>query len=138
MKKVLIFTVAFLIAQPVYAKEKIHAVYIPLADHYPAIVAYEKYRSQMKEADFIINQKKSWRSLRGQFEAGRADMAFIISPMAMDMFAKKPDFRWVSLLHRDGNALAVNKHMEQYLSLPADRKDRKPGLQVAEAFTQAK
>lgn len=32
-------------------KQIIKAIYIPLADHYAGIVAYEKYRDQMKYAD---------------------------------------------------------------------------------------
>ncbi|SEH09231.1 ABC transporter substrate-binding protein [Candidatus Venteria ishoeyi] len=138
MKKIVLFMLVSLIAQSAFAKEKVHALYIPLADHYPAIIAYEKYRNEMKEAEFTIDQKKSWPSLRGQFEAGKTDMAFIISPMAMDMFAAKPNFKWVSLLHRNGNALAINKHMEQYLTLESNRKDRKPTQAVAEAFSKAK
>jgi len=126
------------IAPLAFAKEEIKALYIPLADHYPAIVAYEKYRNEMKEADFVIEQKKTWPALRGQFESGKTDMAFIISPMAMDMFAKKPEFRWISLIHRNGNALAVNQHMQEYLTLEAYRKDRKPSDEVAEAFSKAK
>jgi NitT/TauT family transport system substrate-binding protein len=138
MKKTTLSIMLFFLAHTAFAKEKIEALYIPLADHYPAIIAYEKYRDEMKEADFIISQKKSWPSLRGQFEAEMVDMAFIISPMAMDMFAAKPDFRWISLIHRDGNALAVNEHMEHYLSLAPERKNRKPTAEVAEAFSKAK
>ncbi len=48
-------------------------------------------------------------------------MAYIISPMAMDMFAQKPDFRWVSLMHRDGNALAINDLLNADVQLPKER-----------------
>ncbi|MCP4695322.1 MAG: ABC transporter substrate-binding protein [Gammaproteobacteria bacterium] len=139
MKKRLLSSLLFVLAvQPVFARQEIRALYIPLADHYPAIVAYEKYRDRMKEADFKIEQKKSWPALRGKFSSGRADMAFIISPMAMDMFAKKQNFRWISLIHRNGNALAINKSMEQYITLPPARIDRKPTADIAEAFVRAK
>ncbi|MCP3924384.1 MAG: hypothetical protein GY714_17555 [Desulfobacterales bacterium] len=39
-----------------WAEEKkiITAIYIPLADHYPGIVAYEKYKGKMKKADYRI------------------------------------------------------------------------------------
>jgi NitT/TauT family transport system substrate-binding protein len=50
------------------------------------------------------------------------------------MFAESPTFRAVSLVHRDGNALAVNEVLEKKLKLAADRKDRKPGPEVAEAM----
>ena len=35
-------------------KQPIKAICIPLADHYPGLVAYEKYRDEMKHADYQI------------------------------------------------------------------------------------
>lgn len=120
------------------AKQTIKAIYIPLADHYAGIVAYEKYRGEMKKADYMIERMKSWPLLRAYFMSGEVDMAFIISPMAMDMFAEKPIFRWVGLLHRDGNALAINDLLNADVKLPKDRLKRKPDDKVAKAFTKAK
>jgi NitT/TauT family transport system substrate-binding protein len=137
-KKILSALVFSIVCQTAIAKEKIHAFYIPLADHYPAIIAYEKYRDKMKEADFTIQKQESWPSLQGQFNAKKADIAFITSPIAMDMFTKNPNFRWISLIHRNGNALAINKEMEKFVNLAENRRDRKPTAQVAEAFVKAK
>ena len=119
-------------------KQVIKAVYIPMADHYAGIVAYEKYRNQMKKADYRLERMKSWPILRAYFLSGEVDVAFIVSPMAMDMFAEKPEFRWVSLLHRDGNALAINDILNEDVKLPKGRKNRKPDEKVAEAFKRAK
>jgi NitT/TauT family transport system substrate-binding protein len=117
------------------AKDKIHALYIPLADHYAAaVVAHAKYAPHMKKADYHVEMMKSWPSLRGKFSAGQADVAFVMCPMAMDMFAEKPACRFVSLAHRDGNALAVNEIFAQKLRLPADRHSRKPNADIAEAM----
>ena len=41
-------------------KQIIKALYIPLADHYAALVVYERYRNKMKFADFQIEQMKNW------------------------------------------------------------------------------
>ena len=38
------------------AKVRVLALYIPLADHYAALVAYDRYRDQMEYADFKIEQ----------------------------------------------------------------------------------
>ena len=119
-------------------KQTIKAIYIPLADHYAGIVAYEKYRNQMQKADYVIERMKSWPLLRAYFMSGEADLAYIICPMAMDMFDKKPDFRWVSLLHRDGNALAINDLLNVDVKLPREHIKRKPDEKVANAFTKAK
>ncbi len=126
-----------LLSTEVMARESVKALYIPLADHYPGIIAYEKYRDQMRYADFSIQQMKSWRLLRSYFRSGRAELAFIISPMALDMFHERPDFRWVSLIHRDGNALAVNEVLASQMRLAASRADRKPDGQVAAAISKA-
>ncbi len=119
-------------------RQTIKAIYIPLADHYAGIVAYEKYRGEMKQADYGIERMKSWSLLRAYFMSGEVDMAYIISPMAMDMFVEDPDFRWVSLLHRDGNALVINDLLNTHVKLPKERAKRKPDEKVAEAYTKAK
>ena len=119
-------------------KQPIKAIYIPLADHYPGIVAFEKYRDQMEKADYTIERMKSWPLLRAYFMSGEADMAYIICPLAMDMFMEKPDFRWVSLMHRDGNALAINDLLNESVNLPKDRLMRKPDKNVAHALGLAK
>ena len=125
-------------AAPTDPRKPVTALYIPLADHYAGIVAFEKYRDRMKHADFRIKRMPSWPMLRAEFTAGSAEMAFIISPMAMDMYASSPTFRWVSLLHRDGNALAINDLLNVKVKLPAQRADRRPGRQVAEALLAAR
>lgn len=119
-------------------KKTIHAIYIPLADHYAGVVAYEKYKNEMKKANYKIERMKSLPLLRAYFMSGEVDMAYIVCPMAMDMFAERPDFRWVSLLHRDGNALAINDLMNADVNLPKKRIDRKPDHKVAEAFAAMK
>ncbi|HIJ86025.1 MAG TPA: ABC transporter substrate-binding protein [Magnetococcales bacterium] len=119
-------------------RQTIQALYLPLADHYAALVAYEKYRNQMTHADFRIQKMKSWPQLRGAFLDGGADMAFIISPLAMDMFRQKPDFHWVSLMHRDGNALAINAQLQQGSTLPENKADRQPDANIALAFKRAR
>lgn len=116
------------------SKVPVHALYIPLADHYAGIVAYERYRNTFQHADFSIEQMPNWDFLQAKFLEGKADMAFVMSPLAMDMFAKKPEFRWIGLMHRDGNALAVNKVLLKHMNLSPNRGDRKPDQAVANAL----
>lgn len=70
-------------------RQPIKAIYIPLADHYPGIVAYEKYRQTMVKADFSIERMLSWSLLRASFQSGEVDMAFIISSMALGFGSDK-------------------------------------------------
>ncbi|WP_237716328.1 ABC transporter substrate-binding protein [Catenovulum agarivorans] len=118
------------------AKQSITALYIPLADHYAALVAYEKYREQMLYADFHIKQMQSWDLLRAYFQSEYADMAFVMSPLAMDMFLEKENFRWIGLMHRDGNALAINEAIKQKVKLANERQYRKPTAELALAIKQ--
>lgn len=119
-------------------RQTIKALYLPLADHYAGVIAYEKYRDQMKHADYRIERMKSWSLLRARFMSGEVDVAFIICPMAMDMFRKRPDFRWVSLMHRDGNALAINYLLNDDVELPEERSKRLPDNKVADALAKGK
>lgn len=118
----------------VTSRQLIHALYIPLADHYAALVAYESYREQMVHADFRIEQMKNWDLLRAYFQSGEVDMAYVMSPLAMDMYRERPQFRWVGLMHRDGNALAINDIINAEVQLPEKRVDRKPNAKVAQAL----
>ncbi len=119
-------------------RTNVNAAYIPLADHYAALVAFEKYRDDMKIADFNITRMKSWPLLRGYFLEGQADMAFVMSPLAMDMYRVSPTFKWVGQMHRDGNALAINDLINQHVNLPIKREDRVPDEKVANAYSQVK
>jgi len=119
------------------ARQPIKALYIPLADHYAALVAYERYRKQMKYANFQLEQMKNWDLLRAYFQSGEVDMAYVMSPLAMDMFNQNPHFRWVGLMHRDGNALAINELLNKAVGLPELRKDRKPNADLGIALKRA-
>jgi len=115
-------------------KQPIHALYVPLANHYAALVAYERYRSEMVHADFTVEKMDNWDLLRALFQSGEVDMAFIMSPLAMDMYREKPHFRWIGLMHRDGNALTINDKFNQSVNVAPLRKHRKPTNTVAEVL----
>jgi NitT/TauT family transport system substrate-binding protein len=119
-------------------RQVVRAAYIPLADHYAGIVAYEKYRDEMTHADYQIDRMKSWPLLRSYFLSSQADVAFVMCPLAMDIFLERPSIRWVSLMHRDGNALAINDLINDYVNLPSARIDRKPNVKLATALAMAK
>jgi len=70
-------------------KQTTKALYISLTDHYAALVAYERYHGQMKQADFQIQQMKNWNLLRTYFQSGEVGMAYVMSPLAMDIFTKQ-------------------------------------------------
>jgi len=118
-------------------RKTIKALYIPLADHYAALVAYERYRDKMQFADFQLEQMKNWDLLRAYFQSGEVDMAYVTTPLAISMFQEKPHFRWIGLMHRDGNALAINGLLNQDVQLAVGRKSRQPDEKVAQALLKA-
>jgi len=120
-------------------KVRIKAIGIPLADHYAGVVAYEKYKKQMKFADFQLLLLPGPELVRAYFYSEPdADIAFNVSPMVIDMFTETPNFRWVSLIHRDGNALTLNSLMGTYANLPENRISRRPDNKIANAFRKIK
>ena len=76
----------------------IKALYIPLADHYAGLVAYERYRDKMQYADFQLEQMKNWDLLRAYFQSGEIDMVYVRTPLAISMFQEKPHFHWIGLM----------------------------------------
>lgn len=140
---ILLLTVFLSVSSNVYAintnlnRQTVKALYIPLADHYAALVAYERYRDKMQHADFQLQQMKNWDLLRAYFQSGEVDMAYVMTPLAISMFQEKPHFRWIGLMHRDGNALAINALLNQDVQLPASRKHRQPDSKVADALLKA-
>jgi len=120
--------------QTLNSRQTIKALYIPLADHYAALVVYERYRLKMQYASFEIEKMKNWDLLRAYFQSGEVDMAYVMSPLAMDMYNEKAHFKWIGLMHRDGNALAINDLLNMEVQLPVLRKDRKPDAKVALAL----
>ncbi|WP_343226077.1 ABC transporter substrate-binding protein [Psychromonas sp. psych-6C06] len=117
-------------------KQTIRALYVPLADHYAALVAYDRYKNKMIHANFQILQMKNWDFLRAYFQSGKADMAYVMSPLAMDMYHRNPNFKWIGLMHRDGNALAINELIKEKMKLVENRIHRKPDNQLAVALAQ--
>jgi NitT/TauT family transport system substrate-binding protein len=116
-------------------RQRIKAIGIPLADHYAGIIAYEKYRKVMQFADYQLKLLPGPALVRAYFTSEPdADIAFNVSPMVMDMFSEKENFRWVSLIHRDGNAFAINQVLNDRAKLPFDRKLRQPDSKIADAI----
>lgn len=138
MAKLILLIVLFFSLPAAAKKQKVTALYMPLADHYAALVAKQKYQTEMLHAELILEKMPSWPLLRAKFNASEADIAFVMAPLAMDMFTKQGDFRWVSLMHRDGNALAINELLNKWVELQGERNLRLPNARVADAFKRIK
>lgn len=134
MKPQVLIILSLLLSFGGQAKQNISAVYIPLADHYAAIVAHHKYKDKMQHANFELKQMKNWDLLQAYFLEEKSDMAFVMSPLAMHMYHKKPNFKWIGLMHRDGNALAINEELGKLIPISKSRKDRAADEKTAKAI----
>jgi NitT/TauT family transport system substrate-binding protein len=112
----------------------LQVLYMPLADHYTAILAVEWYGATMEHADVTLRRMRSWELLRAAFHEERADLACIICPDALDLFSKWPHFRWVGLLHRDGNTMILNRDLAQQVNLAQNMADRTADAQLAHSL----
>jgi len=118
-------------------RQPIKALYMPLADHYAAVIAYELYRDELVYADFSLEQMNSWDLMRVNFLNQRADMAFVMAPLAMSMYQNQKSFKWVGLMHRDGSGLAITNQLASHLSLPEQANARLPTSALAKAIDNA-
>lgn len=142
MIKKIVWLVALLSLQALAAgtahsddREQIKLIGLPLSDHYAAIIAYEKYRKQMKHAKMRLKLLSRPELVRAYFISERdADTAMVAAPMALDMYAKDPDFHWITLLHRGGGALALNQSLHSQLHLSTEMFERRPDGQLATAL----
>jgi len=116
----------------------VRVIGLPLADHYPAMVALERYGAKMQGVDYRLELLAGPELLRARFRDEDVDIALVPCPIALDMFSEQGDFRWVGLVHRDGNALAINDLMNAYVNLPVDRRERVPDEKVAQAYSKIK
>jgi NitT/TauT family transport system substrate-binding protein len=98
---------SMLVMGSVNAKATIRVGYLPIADHLPVVVAHANDNGNNRHIDVVPRKFKNWGHITGAFRAGAIDAAFILSPLAMDMYNKKNDLQAILLAHRDGSAITV-------------------------------
>ena len=132
MKRYLILLGLLLIMSTnVFAKETMKVGYLPILDHLPLVVSHERENELFKEVDVEPKMFKKWDELAGAIKAGAIDAAFILSPLAMDMFNSGVDIRVVLLGHRNGSAITVAKDSD--IKSAKGLKDKKIGIPHAKA-----
>ena len=92
-----------------FAKATMKVGYLPILDHLTLAVSHERENELFKEVNVEPKMFKKWDELAGAIKAGTIDAAFILSPLAMDMFNSGVDIRVVLLGHRNGSAITVAK-----------------------------
>jgi NitT/TauT family transport system substrate-binding protein len=81
--------------------------YLPILDHLTLLVSHSKDRCTFRQVEIEPKMFKAWGEMVGALKAGVIDAAFILSPLAMDLFNQGIDIKAILLAHRDGAAITV-------------------------------
>jgi NitT/TauT family transport system substrate-binding protein len=120
-----LFSLSFAVFSFAQAADKtvLRVGYLPILDHLPLLISHAHDNAAFAQVDSVPKQFKSWEEMIGALRAGVIDAAFILSPMALDLFTRGLDIRAVLLAHRDGAAITVKK--DSGIRTAADLKGKK-------------
>ncbi|GEM_PF-686572 len=86
---------------------ELNAGYLPILDHLPLLVSHARDSGGFQHITVTPKLFKSWDEMQGALKAGVINAAFILSPLAMDLFRNGQNIRAILLAHRDGAAITV-------------------------------
>lgn len=109
--------------QIVDGKVVIRALHIQITDHLAlGVLKNQIDNGQVTPQHFKLETfcKPGWNPVQQMIENGQADVAFILAPLAMDLFAFDVPIRMVALAHRCGSCFVRNMTYKTigYESLP--------------------
>lgn len=106
-----LFGVFSLCTASLFAAERatLNVGYLPILDHLPLMVSHAQDADTFQQVKVQPKLFKSWREMVGALDAGVINAAFILSPLAMDLFNQGMDIRTILLAHRDGSAITVKQ-----------------------------
>lgn len=116
-KTLLRVIIGLLISLPIMAcdckqeKLELKVGYLPILDHLTLLVSHAQDNAQFKYINVHPKLFKKWNEMAGALKAGVINAAFILSPLAMDLFDKGANINVVLLAHRDGSAITVRKDL---------------------------
>jgi NitT/TauT family transport system substrate-binding protein len=90
-----------------WAKTTLKVGYLPILDHLALLVSHAQDNDAFKQVEIQPKLFKSWAEMVGALKVGAIDAAFIMSPLAMDLFNHGLDIQTILLAHRDGSAITV-------------------------------
>lgn len=113
------------------AKTTIKVGYLPLLDHLPLLVSYAQKKDAFQYVHLELKISNTWDKLAEDLKAGTIDAAFILSPLAMDLFSQGLPIHAILLGHRNGSAITVRKELA--IHSPMDLKGKKIALPHAQS-----
>lgn len=91
------------------AKVTLKVGYLPVLDHLPLLVSQAHDNETFQHIHIESKMFKSWDEMVGAIKANVVEAAFILSPLAMDLFNQGLAIQTILLAHRGGSAITV-KH----------------------------
>ncbi len=89
-------------------KPLLRAVHLQITDHLALAVArHLAHQRPPRHFRLETRLETSWNPVRDALASGEAEVAFIMAPIAMDLFASGVDIRAVLFAHRNGSACAL-------------------------------
>lgn len=89
------------------AKEALRVGYLPIMDHLILPISHALDNQQYQHIEIKPRLFKKWSELTGALKANKIDAAFILAPVAMDLYQKNSDIKVVLLAHRNGSSITV-------------------------------
>ena len=105
-----------------FTKTHLKVGYLPILDHLTLLVSHAQDRCAFQQVEIEPKMFKAWGEMVGALKAGVIDAAFMLSPLAMDLFNQKVDIKTILLAHRDGAAITVKSN--QAIHSAADLRDK--------------
>ena len=109
LKSFIIFCILCFIPSTLSAKTVIRVGYLPILDHLTLLVSHAQDNKNFQYVEIQPKLFKSWDRLTDALKSEVIDAAFILSPLAMDLFNHGLPIQTILLGHRDGSALTMNK-----------------------------
>lgn len=122
---------SFSFSSQIFAKETLKIGYLPILDHLPLLVSHSLDNKNFQHINIEPKLFTSWREMVGALDAGVIQGAFILSPLAMNLFHKGADIRTILLAHRDGSAITVKSDSDIHSA--ADLRGKRIAVPSADA-----
>jgi NitT/TauT family transport system substrate-binding protein len=105
----IILCLSLLISNATFAKEVLRVGYMPIMDHLILPVSHALDHQQYQQLEVKPRLFKKWSELIGALKANKIDAAFILAPLAMDLFHHGGDIKTILLAHRNGSSITITK-----------------------------
>ena len=100
---------------------KLRIGYLPILDHLTLAIAENLEGKQFDCFDLQAQEFLNWDEIAQALDENRLDAAYLLAPLAMELFRKNHNIKIVLLGHREGQVLVVNNQTNKLPDLIGKR-----------------